>query len=55
MFAEEDKYVSYTYISDKHITVRPTETCMNSRKGSPEYWVAIVKLKKILYEIGGIP
>nr|YP_010294663.1 ribosomal protein L16 [Callerya nitida var. hirsutissima]YP_010353064.1 ribosomal protein L16 [Callerya dielsiana]YP_010398240.1 ribosomal protein L16 [Callerya nitida]QJQ74745.1 ribosomal protein L16 [Callerya nitida]UFP05373.1 ribosomal protein L16 [Callerya dielsiana]ULQ68815.1 ribosomal protein L16 [Callerya nitida var. hirsutissima]UOF70608.1 ribosomal protein L16 [Callerya dielsiana]UQK93049.1 ribosomal protein L16 [Callerya nitida] len=40
---------------DKPVTVRPTETRMGSGKGSPEYWVAVVKPGKILYEIGGVP
>ncbi|KAK7325963.1 hypothetical protein VNO80_33598 [Phaseolus coccineus] len=40
---------------DKPITVRPTETRMGSGKGSPEYWVAVVKPGKILYEMGGVP
>nr|YP_010881553.1 ribosomal protein L16 [Pellia neesiana]WIA68631.1 ribosomal protein L16 [Pellia neesiana]WIA68717.1 ribosomal protein L16 [Pellia neesiana]WIA68803.1 ribosomal protein L16 [Pellia neesiana] len=39
---------------DKPITVRPAETRMGSGKGSPEYWVAVVKPGKILYEMGGI-
>nr|QWT70427.1 ribosomal protein L16 [Heliophila arenaria] len=40
---------------DKPVTVRPAETRMGSGKGSPEYWVAVVKPGKILYEIGGVP
>nr|ARV78376.1 ribosomal protein L16 [Aneura pinguis]WGO59222.1 ribosomal protein L16 [Aneura pinguis]WGO59566.1 ribosomal protein L16 [Aneura pinguis]WGO59652.1 ribosomal protein L16 [Aneura pinguis] len=39
---------------DKPITARPAETRMGSGKGSPEYWVAIAKPGKILYEIGGV-
>nr|YP_009770706.1 ribosomal protein L16 [Moullava spicata]QIT01408.1 ribosomal protein L16 [Moullava spicata] len=39
---------------DKPVTVRPTETRMGSGKGSPEYWVAVVKPGRILYEIGGV-
>nr|QXO89955.1 ribosomal protein L16 [Erythrostemon pannosus] len=39
---------------DKPVTVRPTETRMGSGKGSPEYWVAVVKPGKILYEMGGV-
>ncbi|KAF4355632.1 hypothetical protein F8388_013049 [Cannabis sativa] len=39
---------------DKSITVRPTETRMGSGKGSPEYWVAVVKPGRILYEMSGI-
>ncbi|TKY66324.1 50S ribosomal protein L16 [Spatholobus suberectus] len=40
---------------DKSFTIRPTETRIGSGKGSPEYWVAIVKPGKILYEMGGVP
>ncbi|XLT58759.1 hypothetical protein HN873_051363 [Arachis hypogaea] len=39
---------------DKLVTIRPTETRMGSGKGSPEYWVAVVKPSRILYEIGGV-
>uniref|UniRef100_A0AB38ZL66 Large ribosomal subunit protein uL16c n=2 Tax=Salsola TaxID=151233 RepID=A0AB38ZL66_9CARY len=39
---------------DKPITVRPAETRMGSGKGSPEYWVAVVKPGRILYEISGV-
>jgi large subunit ribosomal protein L16 len=39
---------------DKPITIRPAETRMGSGKGSPEYWVAVVKPGKILYEISGV-
>ncbi|YP_002720149.1 rpl16 (chloroplast) [Jatropha curcas] len=39
---------------DKPITLRPTETRMGSGKGSPEYWVAVVKPGRILYEMGGV-
>lgn len=40
---------------DKPVTMRPAETRMGSGKGSPEYWVAVVKPGKILYELKGIP
>nr|YP_009896566.1 ribosomal protein L16 [Henophyton deserti]QKK43200.1 ribosomal protein L16 [Henophyton deserti] len=40
---------------DKPVTVRPAETRMGSGKGSPEYWVAVVKPGKILYEMGSVP
>jgi large subunit ribosomal protein L16 len=39
---------------DKPITIRPAETRMGSGKGSPEYWVAVVKPGKILYEVSGV-
>lgn len=40
---------------DKAITMRPAETRMGSGKGSPEYWVAVVKPQKIIYEMKGVP
>ncbi|KAF8048873.1 hypothetical protein N665_2365s0004 [Sinapis alba] len=40
---------------DKPVTVKPAETRMGSGKGSPEYWVAVVKPGKILFEMGGVP
>ncbi|CAH1417794.1 unnamed protein product [Lactuca virosa] len=39
---------------DKLVIVRLTETRMVSGKGSPEYWVAVVKPSRILYEMGGV-
>ena len=39
---------------DKPVTARPAETRMGSGKGSPEYWVAVVKPGRILFEIGGV-
>lgn len=39
---------------DKPITEKPAETRMGSGKGSPEYWVAVVKPGKVMFEIGGI-
>ncbi len=39
---------------DKPVTMRPAETRMGSGKGSPEYWVAVVKPGRILFEISGV-
>ena len=39
---------------DKPITEKPAETRMGSGKGSPEYWVAVVKPGKVMFEIGGV-
>jgi large subunit ribosomal protein L16 len=39
---------------DKPITKKPAETRMGKGKGSPEYWVAIVKPGRILYELTGV-
>ena len=40
---------------DKPITEKPAETRMGSGKGSPEYWVAVVKPGRVLFEIQGVP
>jgi large subunit ribosomal protein L16 len=40
---------------DKPVTEKPAETRMGSGKGSPEYWVSVVKPGKVLFEMGGIP
>lgn len=39
---------------DKPVTQKPAETRMGSGKGSPEYWVAVVKPGRIMFEMGGI-
>jgi large subunit ribosomal protein L16 len=40
---------------DKPVTAKPAETRMGSGKGSPEYWVAVVKRGRVLFEMGGVP
>lgn len=40
---------------DKPVTTKPAETRMGSGKGSLEYWVAVVKPGRVLFEIAGIP
>ena len=40
---------------DKPVTAKPAETRMGSGKGSPEYWVAVVKPGRVMFEIGGVP
>ena len=40
---------------DKPITEKPAETRMGSGKGSPEYWVAVVKPGRVLFEVAGVP
>jgi large subunit ribosomal protein L16 len=40
---------------DKPVTRKPAETRMGSGKGSPEYWVAVVKPGRIMFEIAGVP
>ena len=39
---------------DKPITEKPAETRMGSGKGSPEYWVAVVKPGRVMFEVGGV-
>lgn len=40
---------------DKPITAKPAETRMGSGKGSPEYWVAVVKPGRVMFELAGVP
>ena len=40
---------------DKPVTEKPAETRMGSGKGSPEYWVSVVKPGRVLFEIAGVP
>jgi large subunit ribosomal protein L16 len=40
---------------DKPVTKKPAETRMGSGKGNPEYWVAVIKPGRLLFEIGGVP
>ena len=40
---------------DKPVTSKPAETRMGSGKGSPEYWVAVVKPGRVLFEVSGVP
>ncbi len=40
---------------DKPVTMRPAETRMGSGKGNPEYWVAVVKPGRIMFEMAGVP
>ncbi|MBE9008800.1 50S ribosomal protein L16 [Pseudanabaenaceae cyanobacterium LEGE 13415] len=40
---------------DKPVTARAAETRMGSGKGAPEYWVAVVKPGRIMFEIAGVP
>jgi large subunit ribosomal protein L16 len=40
---------------DKPVTVKPAETRMGKGKGNPEYWVAVVKPGRILFELEGVP
>lgn len=39
---------------DKPITAKPAETRMGSGKGNPEFWVAVIKPGRVLFELGGV-
>lgn len=39
---------------DKPVTIKPAETRMGKGKGNPEYWVAVVKAGRVLFELEGI-
>ena len=40
---------------DKPVTQKPAETRMGSGKGAPEYWVAVVKPGRVMFEMAGVP
>ena len=40
---------------DKPVTKKPAETRMGKGKGSPEYWVAVVRPRRIMFELEGVP
>lgn len=40
---------------DKPVTKKPLETRMGKGKGAPEYWVAVVKPGRVMFELGGVP
>lgn len=44
-----------TIFPDHPVTKKPAETRMGSGKGNPEYWVAVVKPNRILFELEGVP
>ena len=44
-----------TIFPDKSVTKKPAETRMGSGKGSPEFWVAVVKPGRVLVELAGVP
>ena len=53
-FTKRSGQVWIKVFPDKPITKKPAETRMGSGKGSPEYWVAVVKNQKVMFEIGGV-
>lgn len=40
---------------DKSVTMRAADSRMGSGKGTPEYWVAVVKPQRVMFEIAGVP
>jgi len=54
-FTKRSGQVWIKIFPDKPITAKPAETRMGSGKGSPEYWVAVVKPGRVMFEIAGVP
>ena len=42
-------------VPDKSVTMRAADSRMGSGKGTPEYWVAVVKPQRVMFEIAGVP
>ena len=53
-FTKRSGQVWIKIFPDKPVTKKPAETRMGSRKGSPEYWVAVVKPGRVMFEIAGV-
>ena len=53
-FTKRSGQVWIKIFPDKPVTEKPAETRMGSGKGSPEYWVAVVKPGRIMFEIAGV-
>ena len=47
--------VSIKIFPDKPVTKKPLETRMGKGKGAPEFWVAVVKPGRVMFELGGVP
>ncbi len=54
-FIKRDGKIWIRIFPDKPITKKPAETRMGKGKGAPEYWVAVVKPGRMLYEMDGVP
>ena len=54
-FTKRSGQVWIKIFPDKPVTEKPAETRMGSGKGSPEYWVAVVKPGRIMCEMSGVP
>ncbi len=53
-FTKRSGHVWTKIFPDKPVTEKPAETRMGSGKGSPEYWVAVVKPGRVMFEISGV-
>ena len=53
-FTKRSGQVWIKVFPDKPVTKKPAETRMGSGKGSPEYWVAVVKPGRVMFEIAGV-
>ena len=53
-YTRRDGKVWIKIFPDKPVTKKPAETRMGSGKGSPEFWVAVVKPGRVLFEIEGV-
>lgn len=54
-FIKRGGHVWIKIFPHKPVTEKPAETRMGSGKGSPEYWVAVVKPGRVMFEIAGVP
>ena len=53
-YIKKDNQVWIRIFPDKSVTKKPAETRMGNGKGSPEYWVALVKSGRVMFEISGV-
>jgi large subunit ribosomal protein L16 len=53
-FIKRGGQVWITIFPDKPVTAKPAETRMGSGKGAPEYWVAVVKPGRVMFELNGV-
>jgi len=53
-YARRDGKLWIRVFPDRAVTVRPAETRMGSGKGAPDYWVAVIRPGRILYEMSGV-
>jgi len=54
-YMKRDGNVWIRIFPDKPVTQKPAETRMGSGKGSPEFWVAVIKPGRVMFEIAGVP